>query len=216
MKRMEMLRSRGRAAEAWVLLGVCIAAFLLALLLPLTAKGLTAGEEALLQAAQRGEVIRLHILAEDDTPKAQAVKLAVRDAVLAAFGRELAHAGAADAETAYALLQEHGQQMLQVAQARAKACGFDGEVALETGVLHLPPKRYGDVLLPEGEYRGLRITLGKGRGQNWWCVLFPQLCLSLAGEAADRWNETLEWEWKSLHILSCWPLAAPAAEEAQP
>jgi stage II sporulation protein R len=216
MKRMEMLRSKGRAAEAWVLLGLCVAAFLLALLLPLTAQGLTAEEEALLQAAQRGEVIRLHILAEDDTPKAQAIKLAVRDAVLAAFGRELAQAGAEDAATAFALLQERRAQILRAAQAQASACGFDGPVTAEAGILHLPPKLYGDVLLPEGEYRGLRITLGKGEGQNWWCVLFPQLCLSLAGEEAEQWNEPHEWEWKSLRIFACWPLAAPAAEGIQP
>lgn len=210
MKRLERIRLKSRSGEAWLLLVFCAVLFLLALLLPLRAIGLTQEEDRLMQACRKGEVIRLHILAEDDSAKAQAIKLAVRDAVLEAYGDLLASAAAASHAEAYALLLEKQEEILSVAQAKARACGFEGSVTAEVGWLHLPQKRYGRVLLPEGEYRALRITLGRGEGQNWWCILFPSLCLALAGQQADEpVQEPERWVWHSLHIFSCWPVAAP-------
>lgn len=207
MKHLELMRHRGRAVEAWVLLAACAAVFLLALLLPIRALGLTQEEETLQEAYRSGQVIRLHILADDDTARAQAIKLAVRDAVLDAFGKELAAIGITDAETAYAWLRNNCDALEKAAAEQAYACGFAGPVTAEVGILRLPPKQYGDVLLPEGEYRALRITLGRGEGQNWWCVLFPRLCLSLAGDVqTDPIHDDFRLQWHSLHILSCWPL----------
>lgn len=210
MKRLERIRLKSRSWEAWLLLVFCAVLFLLALLLPLRASGLTQEENRLMQACRKGEVIRLHILAEDNSAKAQAIKLAVRDAVLEAYGDLLATAAAASHEEAYALLLEKQEEILSVAEAKASACGFEGSVTAEVGWLHLPQKQYGQVLLPEGEYRALRITLGRGEGQNWWCILFPELCLALAGqETAGPLAEPERWAWHSLRILSCWPVAAP-------
>ncbi len=205
MKYWVKLLNKRRAADAWLLLTLWIVLLLLVLLLPLRALGLTADEERLEAAYMQGEVIRLHILAENDTPQAQAVKLAVRDAILATYGRQLAAAGIRDADSAYAWLLENREGMLQVAAEKAKACGFSGAVTAEVGCLLLPEKQYGEVVLPAGEYRALRITLGKGEGQNWWCVLFPRLCLSLAGEAQQPASvEQARLQWHSLHILSRW------------
>jgi len=210
MKRLERIRLKSRSWEAWLLLAFCAVLFLLALLLPLRASGLTQEENRLMQAWRKGEVIRLHILAEDNSAKAQAIKLAVRDAVLEAYGDLLGTAAAASHEEAYALLLEKQEEILSVAEAKASACGFEGSVTAEVGWLHLPQKQYGQVLLPEGEYRALRITLGRGEGQNWWCILFPELCLALAGqETAGPPAEPERWAWHSLRILSCWPVAAP-------
>lgn len=141
-------------------------------------------EEARLWAAyQDGSLIRLHILAEDDSPRAQATKLSVRNAVLEAFSRSLS---AEDADTLYLLLQENAEAMRQVAEETARREGFTGSITAQVGVMTLPAKRYGQVCLPQGEYRALRITLGKGEGQNWWCVLFPSLCLAVADEEPWR------------------------------
>lgn len=211
MKTLGKLRRKGLPVQAWLLLAVFVAVFLFALLMPLAAIGLTQEEETLREASARGEVIRLHILAEDDSAEAQVVKLAVRDAVLSAFGDRLAEAGAQDADTAYAMLCREREKMLAVAAQTAYACGFRGSVRAEAGLLTLPEKRYGSALLPKGEYRALRITLGSGEGQNWWCVLFPQLCLALAGE--EPWQQPLPeepvWQWYSLRIWRYWPLLAP-------
>lgn len=206
-----LMRLRSRLMGSWMLLILCVAAFLLALLMPLHALGLTAEEARLQQAFTRGQIIRLHILAEDDSPEAQQTKLAVRDALLAAFGQEMAQAGAQDAETVYALLMDRQGAMQRIAEETARAHGFDGPVTAQVGLMTLPEKAYGAVTLPAGEYRALRITLGKGEGQNWWCVLFPQLCLALASE--EPWQampvqpeQPIKVEWKSREILRHWLL----------
>lgn len=213
-----LLRLKSRQMTSWLLLILCIAAFLLALFLPLNALGLTAEETALQRAYEEGQLIRLHILAEDDSPDAQQTKLAVRDALLEAFGQEMAQAGAQDAETVYALLLQRKDAMQHIAEEIARVHGFDGPVTAQVGWMPLPEKAYGAVTLPAGQYRALRITLGKGEGQNWWCVLFPQLCLALASE--EPWQtmpaqpeKTMEIEWKSREILRHWLLMP--VEEAQ-
>jgi len=222
MKWLVLLREKSRLAGSWMLLALCAVAFLLALLLPLNALGLTAEEQTLQQAFERGQIIRLHILAEDNTPEAQQIKLAVRDALLAAFGGEIASAGALDAETVYALLVSKQKTMQRIAEETARDCGFDGPVNAQVGLLPLPEKTYGAVTLPAGEYRALRITLGKGEGQNWWCVLFPQLCLALASEEPwqmplDHPEKTPEIHWESREILRHWLLQPlDAAQDKQP
>ncbi len=140
-------------------------------------------EQTLLEAYQTGSLIRLHILAEDDTPAAQTMKLAVRDAILAAFSAQM---NGDDADALYRRLQTQVNDMRLVAEETARGMGFEGTVAAEAGVLFLPQKQYGRITLPDGEYRALRITLGKGRGQNWWCVLFPSLCLAVANDQPWR------------------------------
>jgi stage II sporulation protein R len=205
MKENRLFGTGKRPLCAWLLLAACIAVFLLVLLMPLYALGCSEEEAVLLEAYQRGEVIRLHIVAKDDSPLAQAQKLAIRDAVLEAFGRELAAAGTADADAAYALLAARREQILSAAQSAAEKIGCTDSLRAEVGLLELPRKQYGNVVLPPGQYRGLRLVIGEGLGENWWCILFPRLCLSLAGEAA----EPAQWEWKSLRILSLWPAFAP-------
>lgn len=211
MKWMESMRIRSRVAGSWLLMLVSLAVFLWVLIMPLCALGLTAEETVLQDAYESGQIIRLHILAEDDSPRAQEIKLAVRDAILAAFGAEIEEAGAADAETVYTLLVQRKEAMLAVAEETARRYGFDGEITAQVGVLSLPEKAYGDVTLPEGEYRALRITLGQGQGQNWWCVLFPELCLSLASD--EPWQVSprqiasiAELEWHSLEVFRHWLL----------
>lgn len=167
-------------------------------------------EETLLwDAYLRGEVIRLHVLADNDSGEAQRVKLAVRDAILSDFGQQLAKAGAQDADTVYTMLKENTERMREVAELCARDNGFNGPVAAEAGVLTLPEKRYGQVTLPEGEYRGLRVTLGSGTGKNWWCVLFPSLCLAAASD--EPWQsaapeaEAGSVTWNCERIFRCWP-----------
>ncbi|MEG0492282.1 MAG: stage II sporulation protein R [Clostridia bacterium] len=142
----------------------------------------TEEEARLWDAYMHGEVIRLHVLADNDCENAQRIKLAVRDALLSAFGEQLKTAGASNSDAVFELLSSHEEDMRGVAQRCAKQNGFDGTVSAHVGLLTLPAKSYGSITLPKGEYRGLRVTLGSGEGQNWWCVLFPQLCLAAAGD----------------------------------
>ena len=169
----------------------------------------TSEEQRLLEAYHSGELLRLHILADNDAPEAQQLKLAVRNAILTRFAAELNEATTAD--EAFARLCSLLPQMEALAADTVQRAGFDLPVSAEAGVLSLPEKRYGQVVLPEGDYRGLRITLGSGEGRNWWCILFPQLCLALADE--EPWVSpaaepselpspaSSELQWDSLRVL---------------
>ena len=119
--------------------------------------------------------IRLHVVAADDGAAAQALKLRVRDAVLAAVRPLVADCG--DADEAWRRIGESVEALQAAAIARARALGYDGPVAAETGVFDFPDRHYGAVFVPAGEYRALRVVIGAGEGRNWWCVLYPSLCV---------------------------------------
>jgi len=192
--------------KEWLLIVAGAMLLLAALFLPLRyalAEALTADEKQLLNAWQNGEVIRIHVIANSDSPQDQAVKLKVRDALIEAFGQLLAEAGAKNSEAAYHALAQNAAHMQRIAQECARKNGFEGSVLAECGTLHLPQKQYGSVVLPEGEYRALRIRLGEGKGQNWWCVLYPQLCLSLS-ETNEPSDSGLLWS--SERIFQHWLL----------
>jgi len=121
------------------------------------------------------QYIRLHVVAADDGAAAQALKLQVRDAVLAAARPLLADCG--DADEAWRRIGEHVDALEAAAALRARELGYDGPVAAETGVFDFPDRHYGAVFVPAGEYRALRVVIGAGEGHNWWCVLYPSLCV---------------------------------------
>ena len=193
--------------KEWLLIGAGALLLLAALFLPLKfalAVPLTAEEEALLNAWQTGEIIRIHVIANSDSQKDQVVKLKVRDALIHGFGQLIRQAGEENCDAVHLTLQKNMDHMQRLAQECAQKNGFHGRVFAECGTLQLPEKQYGSVLLPEGEYRALRITLGEGKGQNWWCVLYPQLCLALAGAENEDPNEN--WAWQSRRIFHNWLL----------
>ena len=169
--------------KEWLLIILSVLLLLAVLFLPLrwaAAQCATQEEERLKEAYQNDEVIRLHVVANSDSMEDQAVKLRVRDALIDAYGSLLDQSAASGSEEAYRVLTENVERMLQTAAECARSNGFEGAVSAECGILFLPERQYGNIILPEGEYRAPRITLGAGEGKNWWCVLFPQLCLALS------------------------------------
>lgn len=123
-------------------------------------------------------VVRLHVEAASDSAKDQNLKILVRDAVLSAYGEEMM--GVKDVKEASALLQGKLPEMEETVRACLREAGEEGEVKLSFGEEYYETRRYGDITLPAGRYTSLRITLGKGEGQNWWCVLYPALCTEAA------------------------------------
>ena len=117
-------------------------------------------------------LIRLHVLAVSDAPEEQAVKLKVRNAVLACLAPRLA--GVQDAAEAEAVLT--GELDAVAEAARSAAGGRPVTVTLTDE--RYPTRIYGGFALPAGRYRSLRVVLGEGQGHNWWCVVFPPACLS--------------------------------------
>ena len=122
------------------------------------------------QSALAGQVVRLHVVGASDSAEDQAVKLRVRDAVLAKAEPLLAQAE--DQEEARAILAAHLQEL---AQAGAEAAETRVTAGIEENVW-FPTKRYTDFALPAGRYTALRITVGEGEGRNWWRVVFPPRC----------------------------------------
>ena len=132
----------------------------------------------------RNEVLRMHVIANSDSAEDQAVKLKVRDAVLAA-GKDLfdGSVSAAEAET---VLDSEKQMLQQAAETVLRENGFSYGARVEIGKDFFNTRTYdGKVTLPAGEYEAVRVILGEGEGQNWWCVMFPPLCLPAASEKTD-------------------------------
>ncbi len=131
-----------------------------------------------------GRVIRFHVLANSDSRSDQALKLQVRDAVLERT--EEFYPEGADLETARAALSDHLGELARTGQAVVEAAGYDYPVSASLEQCWFPTKEYEDFALPAGEYTALRIVIGEGEGQNWWCVAFPPLCLGAASDTVDE------------------------------
>jgi stage II sporulation protein R len=129
------------------------------------------------------ELIRLHVVANSDSDEDQAVKLQVRDAVIASISEDLANIG--DFESAEAYIRENLPKIQQVANDTLEALGC-GDRAVATLQEELFDKRIYDTFsLPAGLYEALRITIGSGEGKNWWCVAFPTLCIPATSEGFE-------------------------------
>lgn len=129
-------------------------------------------------------LIRLHVIAHSNSPNDQNLKLAVRDAVL----EETKHIldKTETKEAAYALLRENGDRLQERAQEVVFAAGFDYPVHIKMGNFDFPFRNYGNLSLPEGAYDAVRVEIGNAVGDNWWCVLFPPLCLAELEGAQDN------------------------------
>ena len=129
-------------------------------------------------------VLRLHVLANSDSEEDQALKLAVRDALLE-IGNGLLD-GAKSREEAAAIVREH-LPLFEEAAARVIAeNGYSYPVNLSLTEEEYPTKTYGSLCFPSGEYLSLRVMIGEAEGQNWWCVLYPPLCMSAATERREE------------------------------
>ena len=138
----------------------------------------------------RSEVLRLHIPANSDSEEDQAVKLELRDFLLAEYGNELSGCGdlSAAEERVRGLLPEIERRCTDFLRER----GFNYGARAELVDMYFTTREYDRLILPAGEYTALRITLGSGEGHNWWCVIFPQLCLPAVSETDENAENVLE------------------------
>ena len=146
-----------------------------AALVLLIVSALTVSVCAALQAQQQRmieKIIRLHVVANSDSSADQAIKLHVRDAVLAAARQALQGAGDPQQAIAQAL-----PQLEAAANAALAAQGSRDTASVSFRRELFPTREYDTFSLPSGVYRSLRVTIGAGGGHNWWCVIFPSLCV---------------------------------------
>ena len=152
----------GRALRPWEL------ALLLAVCVTLLTGTWAQARSALLAS----RLVRLHVIAVSDDDTEQAVKLQVRDAVLAYLEPQLADV--TDMDTARLRIAD---DLDGIARAAQTAAG-ERPVRVSLGAEHYPTRDYGTFALPAGVYTSLRVTLGAGEGHNWWCVMYPNLCFA--------------------------------------
>ena len=135
------------------------------------------------QSALADKVVRLHVIANSDSDADQALKLRVRDAVRAAAGDCLD--GITDRRSAENILSGKLQALADAGAAEVAAQGFDYPVSVSLENCWFPTKEYDGFALPAGTYRAVRVVIGEGAGRNWWCVVFPPLCLGSVSERAE-------------------------------
>ena len=126
------------------------------------------------------KVVRLHVLANSDSEEDQALKLRVRDRVLERATELLEQS--ADRQEAEALLRGNLLELENLAAEEIAAAGYDYPVTAELTDTTFPTREYDGFTLPAGEYLALRIVIGEGAGQNWWCVVFPPLCTTASAD----------------------------------
>ena len=174
-------------------LALSLGCFLLALIF---SQGQARQQQEALAARLAPSVLRFHILAESDTKADQQVKLEVRSLVLDFLKEHLS--GNADKEKTMACLSQNQEKIENMANAYLKQQGFDYHASLQLTNCYFPTRIYGDYVFPCGYYDAARITLGKGEGHNWWCVLYPQFCFveeactSVPGESVSRLEQALK------------------------
>lgn len=167
------------------------------------------------------DFIRFHVIANSDSLEDQALKLKVRDGVLEKINSELVQEAMAQApvdldisgtavDSQQGNVENQSRVSLDLAQSREyiqdnlkeieaaaeriiRDNGYDYSAKAELGVRWIPQKSYGNVIFPSGNYEALNITIGSGEGQNWWCVLFPPLCL-IGAEKTDNPAEAQQIE----------------------
>ena len=148
-------------------------------------------------------IIRLHVIANSNTVGDQALKLKVRDAVIAYMEDQ---EDLATVDETRDFLKGDLNRLETIADGIIAAEGYDYTAKADIGVRYIPEKTYGDITFPAGNYEALNITLGKGEGENWWCVLFPPLCLLDEGTENDpdvvSQDQQLKLRWKLLKLLN--------------
>ena len=157
-----------RKSYAWIYLVVLSLGTILSLYIP---KQETAAQDAMVIPS---EAIRLRILANSDKAEDQAVKRKIRDAVNAEITKWVESLTSID--DARDVIKSHLPEIEEIAKAEMKNQHMNQTINVTFGKVNFPTKLYGQYLYPAGEYEAILITLGKGKGANWWCVLYPPLC----------------------------------------
>lgn len=146
-----------------------------------------------------GMMLRMHVVAQDDTPAMQALKLSVRDAVRSTYQEHLPQPGGTMLENAQAMLPLLADAAVQTARQQ----GFPGKVLVTIETLSFPSYDLGDMILPAGEYPAFMIRLGDAKGQNWWGLIDPRLALwSAAVPQKKPATETIVWDWSFRSFLA--------------
>ena len=132
--------------------------------------------ESMLEATDgfNKNIIRFHIRANSDSQEDQSLKLKIRDEILEVMGDKFESIDSIDESRQ--IIMDNLDEMKSISQRVIHNEGKDYTVDVSLGQDNFPIRKYGDLILPQGEYESLLIEIGQATGQNWWCVMFPPLC----------------------------------------
>ncbi len=139
----------------------------------------------------RSNVLRLHIMANSNSKEDQELKLRVRDRILEETGGLFTQVS--DEEDARRAAEENMEQLVGAAQNEVWRSGYDYPVSGTIKNMYFTTRVYGDVTMPAGYYDAVSLTIGEAQGRNWWCVVFPPMCVGAAeGEAQESSSQSTE------------------------
>lgn len=138
------------------------------------------------------EVLRLHILANSDSDEDQNLKLEVRDEILKQTSNLL---NTENLDNAEKTAKENLELITEIASKVVQKNGYDYNIKTEIVNMYFDTRYYDNITMPAGNYDAVRVTIGKGEGHNWWCVLYPPLCIS--GAVAEDYDEMKSFAYTS-------------------
>ncbi len=148
----------------------------------------------------RESVLRLHILANSDSDEDQRLKLCVRDALIENSDEIFGNSDSL--EKAEAAAEEKLPEIIDIAEKTLRSHGCCSEVRAEVTDMHFDDRVYGDITMPAGDYKAIRIEIGEAKGHNWWCVMYPPLCIPAASEVEnDKNTEDAFFDEEELDIM---------------
>ena len=137
-------------------------------------------------------LFRLHVIANSDNIEDQSLKLKVRDSLLTYMNTICSNC--LTKEDALLIVRQQKSEFQKIAEQTILENGYNYSVNINIGNFYFPTKNYGDITLPSSSYDALRVEIGKAKGQNWWCVMFPSLCFIdiSSGVVDENAKENLE------------------------
>lgn len=122
----------------------------------------------------KDKIIRLHVVANSDSPEDQAIKLQIRDAIIKELEPKLENLK--NQEEVKNIISANMDNLIAAAEEEMARLGKSFPIDIELGTYEFPTKVYGDLSFPAGSYQALNVKIGEAQGKNWWCVMFPPLC----------------------------------------
>ncbi len=156
-------------------------------------------------------LIRFHVRANSDSAEDQELKLKVKDKIIEYLYPLLEHSESLD--NTRKIIENEKDKVEDIARNIICECGYKYEVSSKLSRENFPDKQYGNIILPQGEYEAYVVVIGEGKGQNWWCVLFPPLCFIdiTQGEVYEEEtkkkldeqlsDEEIEYDFKIIEII---------------
>ncbi len=145
------------------------------ILLAIVVTGIVANtKQKRMQEELAQQVLRFHVLANSDSEKDQNLKMKVKEQVIAYMKQELPQSDSLETTKLWA--ETHLDEIETLSRNVIQKEGYQYSVKVDVTNSLFPDKSYGDITFPAGEYEALRIEIGEAKGQNWWCVLYPNLC----------------------------------------